>query len=148
MKLYLHSLVVSVMILLAAAAAQANTVYKWTDQDGTVTYGQTPPHGVDAVPVEGARTPAQRDDPPQGGGIEEEAVAAEEPDEGQPRQVQADDEEAMAAACQAARDNEAVLENPAVRRIRDEDGNYMILEEEAREERLRETREFIDTWCN
>ena len=37
-------------IALAAAAAQAQTVYKWVDKDGKVHFGDTPPADRDATP--------------------------------------------------------------------------------------------------
>lgn len=39
-------------LLLAAGAAQAESVWKWTGQDGKTVYGQQPPNGVKAERVE------------------------------------------------------------------------------------------------
>jgi hypothetical protein len=56
-------IVLAMCIALAAAAAQAQTVYKWVDKDGKVHFGDTPPMDRDAtaqrVPSGGPSTDEQ-----------------------------------------------------------------------------------------
>jgi len=40
-------------LLLSSAAAQETQVYRWTERDGRVSYGSTPPPGVNAQPIGG-----------------------------------------------------------------------------------------------
>jgi hypothetical protein len=42
------------LLLLAAAAAHAQQLYRWVDKDGKVHYGDKPPAGVAAKPVANA----------------------------------------------------------------------------------------------
>jgi hypothetical protein len=39
------------LLIVAAGAAQAQQLYRWTDKDGKVQYGQNPPPGVAAKPI-------------------------------------------------------------------------------------------------
>ncbi len=47
-----HRLIALILAgLLAVPLAWAGTLYKWKDKDGTVHFGETPPPGVEAVPL-------------------------------------------------------------------------------------------------
>ncbi|MEX0729274.1 MAG: DUF4124 domain-containing protein [Aquisalimonadaceae bacterium] len=141
-KILLGTGLAAVMLCMSGMAAAA-TVYKWTGADGTVTYGQLPPAGVDAAPVDGP--PPAPSTPAGGDAVPEAADNGATPSER--IEVDVDDEESMAAACEAARDNIAVLENPAVTRLLDDGGESRALEPEERDERLRENRGFVEEWC-
>lgn len=146
----LFTVMLALCLLGLTGNAAANTIYKWTDGDGTVTYGQFPPEGVDAEPVDDRSSPGRvtedRNTRQSASSNEREAEQEDTASEGR-REVDADDEEGMAAACEQARENVAVLENPAVRRVRDSSGESRILEPEEREARLQENQAFIDEWC-
>jgi hypothetical protein len=64
----------ALLLAVAAGAVLAQQMYRWTDKEGKVHYGPTPPAGVAAKPVKGTtntvapQTPAasqsRADDPP------------------------------------------------------------------------------------
>ena len=43
----------ALLLAVAALAAQAQQLYRWTDKDGKVQYGQNPPAGVAAKALKG-----------------------------------------------------------------------------------------------
>ncbi len=45
----MRSMILAVSVLLACAAASAGEVYKWTDKDGRVHYGDRPKHEAEAL---------------------------------------------------------------------------------------------------
>lgn len=146
MNTLLRMAVLAMLVLGLVTTASAATIYKWTAEDGSVTYGQLPPRGVDAVPVDSSGA-APSVVPAASAGEGTETAATEETAEPEPDVVRVDDEEGMAAACESARQNISVLENPAVRRVREGNGETRVLNQEERETRLHETREFIEEWC-
>lgn len=144
MKHILRMSVLALLALVIAASANAGTIYKWTAADGTVNYGQLPPRGANAVPVDGA--PAPPPSVPPSDGQQTNGTRHETPEPAR-NEVRADDEEGMAAACDNARENIAILENPDVQHVRDGSGEGRKLEPEERQSRLQENREFLEKWC-
>ncbi|MCK8516094.1 DUF4124 domain-containing protein [Methylonatrum kenyense] len=143
--------ILAALLLLVSGSVNAATIYKWTGSDGSTHYGQLPPEGVEAVPLETESGPA-RDGPveqPEPDDAADEQAAETEPaaeeetadDAGQTSRQQIDE------ACVAYQENLAVLEDPAVRRIQVGDDEVVVLDEEERSRRIAETRAFIDDWC-
>ena len=139
-------LVCAALFLVVSATANAGTIYKWTDSDGGTHYGQLPPDDVEAVPLDTG--PASPEPPPPSAA--DDTVDEPEP---APDSEMAGNEGAQTSrqqieqACDAYRENLAVLEDPAVRRIQVGDGEVVVLDEEERSRRIAETQSFIDDWC-
>ena len=96
------SLCVAVLALALAALPAAAALYKWTDENGRVVYGDTPPAGVKAERVNAAVPPA---DP---NAIRD--MASKDAQIKARQQARADDE---AKAVKAQADNKAKLERCA-----------------------------------
>ncbi len=129
-----------------AMAVQAQDIYRWVGEDGTVSYGHNPPPGVDAEALDTA--PSTPSSPEAAEDTDAQPVPAEE----EPgRADRGFDEEQLAALeqeCLRARENLAVLEDPAVRRIQADNGEAETLTDERRQELLQENRDFVDEWCD
>ena len=132
-----------------AAPAMAD-IYRWTDDDGQVHFGQNPPMGVDAEPVESRSQPAPADSEPSpdtGQTDEEDATPPDGAEE--PAQQEDDDavDPAMAEMCDDIQQNAEIYADESVRRVQREDGEVEILTPEEREERLGEAEAFLDEHC-
>ena len=149
------------LALAGGAAAQA---FRWVDNDGKVRYGDTPPPGVKATPL----------NLPQGGGASVVPAApdtaakdakkgpltpAEQEKEYRKRQADAqksrekeDKEQRDAAAkqenCARARETLAALESGQriVRTL--PDGERYYLEDSQREAEVAQARQSVNSWCN
>lgn len=140
----LRILALAVVTLGMISSATAASIYKWKAEDGSISYGQFPPRGVTAVPVDGPSPPPASSPSPADHGETETAAQSETPAPAR-TEVRADDEEGMAAACDTARENIVILENPDVHRVQNARGESLSPEE--RESRMQEAQEFLDKWC-
>jgi len=131
--------------LLTATAATAAGLYKWTDSQGNVQYSQTPPPSGDysklKAPPPAPTAPATTDEqldkardtltppPPPTGEIEEEK-----------RQAEVDKQN-----CEAARKNLDIYTR--YRRVLNEQGEMVILSDEERKAKIKESEEMIQKSC-
>ncbi|WP_156820479.1 DUF4124 domain-containing protein [Thioalkalivibrio thiocyanodenitrificans] len=138
-----------VMGLLPPPLTAQDTVYRWTDSQGMVHYGQAPPPGVDATPI--TRAAPRVDRAPQ----ERLERAMEERDqrheetraEQEERERQEVSERIRAENCARARTNLEILTARGGRvTIRDND-QYRVIDEEERQTRIAATREQIQEFC-
>ncbi|MFV8833468.1 DUF4124 domain-containing protein [Aquisalimonas sp. APHAB1-3] len=143
----MNRLIFAGLAMLLAATTNAD-IYQWTDDDGNVHFGETPPANAEAERLDHAPGPASRpddtaaEDDQTGSGPPEEPAPDEEP--------AADDDQAdgvLAEACEDARHNAEVYADESVRRVQTEDGDVQVLEPEQREARLEEARAFLDEHC-
>ncbi len=126
----MRAYLVAVVLALAAPVAGAQ-VYKWLDEKGRVQYGDKPPAGVNATPIEPPAAPQGQPRPP-------EDLAAKEA-EFRRRQIQKREEEEKLAReeklrqqrCDQAKDQLAFAER-ARRRFRFENGERVYLSDEER----------------
>lgn len=137
--------VLAALLLLSSVGAHAGAIYKWTGSDGSTHYGQLPPEGVEAIPLEtdAGPPPAEPATPAEANEPEPEAAAADD----QADAASQTSRQQIDEACVAYQENLAVLEDPAVRRIQVGDDEVVVLDEEERSRRIIETRAFIDDWC-
>jgi len=133
-------------LAIMAGPAQAITIYKWTESNGTVSYGSNPPQGVKAEPLGAAVRQDTGNDRAADQASSEQQPAPVEAEEDDAQTIRSDDPEAMLAACITARENREVLADGSVEYVMDEKGQTP-LEPEVREERLNETDAFIGQWC-
>lgn len=124
-------------LALAATGLQAK-VYKWVDDQGQVHYGAQPP----------AREQAQemkvRSAPPAPQAAENDP-AKQPPPEGEDQARQRDP--ALEKNCEMARSNLAVLQDPANRRFRTEDGAVTYFTDEQRQARIEQARQYLEDFC-
>ena len=156
-------------VLLASALALSNgisaeeIIYRWADANGTVHFGEMPPPGVNAKPVNIApapstppgTSPAPGPAPNMPG--ETTAPLQEEPgpsyaqqrrdERAEKRQAKAAEQEKIDAQCEAMRHQLARTEpNPRVI-VRTADGGSRRLDDDERLELVNEARTFIDKNC-
>jgi len=134
---------------LMSGAAGAAT-YKWVDDQGNITYSQTPPPSGDYERVSGSTRPSNT-------GEEtmqnlRNSVADIEAQKEQARKQEdvertiAENEKIRQQNCEAARKNLEIY--TTFRRFRDKDGNVTRLPEEERLKRLEEAKTQIETYCD
>ncbi len=120
-----------VLILALAAPVAGAQVYKWVDEKGHVQYGDKPPPGVKATPIEPPPAPQGKPRPPQD-------LAAQEAEFRQRQIKQREEEEKLAREeklrqqrCDQAKNQLAFAER-ARRRFRVENGERVYLSDEER----------------
>lgn len=140
-------LAVLVASTLVPVTGYSATTYKWTDDEGNIVYGDRPPKGVDAEMIRistgtsssqesasAAKTPAEQ---------EEEANA-----KAKAAQTAGVSPEKAKEFCQQAKGNLEVLENNALIRQADENGEERILSETEKLEQINTAREISRRYCN
>ncbi len=150
--------VMGLMLLLsgfALTSVQAETIYKWTDAQGTVHFGERPPEGVKAEIVSvttGSSTSADSQDDPYAAArakLQTPAEAKQQRAElAQQRELEQQQEARMAAACEAQRArlqeliprSKVLLQNP--------DGTSRMLSDDERLSMIDESQKFVDENCN
>ncbi len=137
---------VSLLLLVAAASsAQAQTFFKWVDDQGTVHFTAEPPQDraferVDTtgnvIGTSSDMTFENNDDEP-----------VEQTDESlMPREGEPDPEE-VAARCEQARENLFWLQNRRRIAVEKPDGSEEFVQGDDRITMMEETQAFIDEWC-
>lgn len=134
------------------APAQAETVYKWTDAQGTVHFGERPPEGVDAelVTVAGANESSAVD--PYAEAREKLTTPAEarqkQEEEAKQREQQQQEAARMAAACEAhkARLEELIPRSRVLQQ--NPDGTTRMLTNDERQNMIDESQDFVNKNCN
>lgn len=147
------------------AAAQADGIYKWVDEDGVVHFGSQPPQEkqVEVVKAPKSQRYRQWQDEQQALQAKQQLTTAAKPDEGQPaaaptqaarenaeeQQEQLDKAEMAARAqrCQSAQQRLQELVSHARVREVDASGGYRVLPEEERQQRIQQTREILQNNC-
>ena len=135
----LRTLLAMTLGLTLAAPAMAD-IYRWTDDDGQVHFGENPPPGVDAEQLDSPAAPAPSDSEPapEAGQTDDTEEAAAPDDAPDP---------ALAGMCDDVRQNAEVYADESVRRVQREDGEVEVLTPEEREQRLEEAEAFLDEHC-
>ena len=138
---------------LGMSIAEATTVYRWVDAQGTVHFGERPPKGVEAVEVSVAEAaknattdnpfqqPATDPAPPNAAQLkrEERAKAREEQERERAR---------LAAACEAQKSRlEQLIPRPKVV-LQNPDGTSRMLGDDERLGMIDEAQAFVDEYCD
>jgi hypothetical protein len=132
-----------ILLLCAVAGAQAK-VYKWVDVRGHVHYSETPPRDGRATEIRVAPAPSARD------AAEPAADTAVEPAKTDSTGETPDDSaknDAFKQNCEIARGNLKVLENPAIRRFREEGKEPVYYTDEQRQARIEEAKRMVAAFC-
>ena len=147
--------IMALLAALAAPALMAGKIYKWSDPDGHVHYGELPPSGRPAQSIESqtppepprARHPATA--PPE---VSSRSDAEKPPNaqEAGDRQSQptAQDPERLAEQCRNARQNLKNLQiGGSNRRFRDSSGKIVRYTHAERQAKLDATRAYLEQHC-
>lgn len=137
-------------ILLASASANA-AMYKWTDQNGQVQYGEHPPAGIEAKTIAAPPPPA---DP----GVKREPLEKQveqmqtDSTKREERQTEYAKKEEIAKIreenCRVARSNLVILNQGGHRLTQMPDGTYKRLLPEEKEAMIAETKKQIEQNCD
>ena len=131
----------------------ASPLYRWTDENGVTVYSRLPPPGTEATRL----TPDSGPSPEESERAEQRIRSLVEQDydrrEEAKRQQQESGEQAERQArrranCEAARRNQATLEDARVGRVRTAEGELQALSDDVRERYLEETRKVIQENCD
>ena len=146
---------------LAVAGGAAAQAYRWVDKDGKVRYGDTPPPGVQARPLQGGGASAapSAGDPAAKDTTKGAQTAADKEQEFQKRRLEAQKAEQKAAA--AAKEKETKAEN--CRRAREAlatlqggqrilrtnaQGEQYYVDDETRAANTQDAQRAVQDWCN
>jgi hypothetical protein len=149
------------MVFAAGAAAQQ---YKWVDKDGKVRYGDTPPAGVKATPLNAPATGSSPTPPPAAKKDEKSAKAkgpltpAEQDAEFRKRQIEADksrEKEQKASAeeqgkkqnCTAAQDQLRLYDSGQRIARTNPSGERYYLDENQLAQEAAKARQAVSQWC-
>lgn len=135
-------------LLAASTTGWGETYYKWTDDQGTTHFTASPPLDRPYTTVNttnriNARPPATASSAEASG----DAGAEEMPSEDDMPRRADPDPAVVDARCTQARENLFWLENRRRIEIERPDGTVEMIEGEAREAQIAETRAFIAEWC-
>lgn len=137
---------VSLMSIISAGLTQT---YKWVDQDGTISYSQTPPPSTQAESVDIKPPPAAS-----GSNDELNKLRLRLKDSREDRELAKEAERKTRAAtetkrqnCSAARSNLEKLLHSGNRMIKTTDGSYLRLSESERQARIQTARDQINANC-
>lgn len=129
-------------LTVAAMAVAAETIFTWIDDDGVQHFSAQPPEGRDyrivqmlgsasALATEELSSAPSPAPPPR----------LSEISQGQP------DQDVLRERCTQARDNLDILMQDRPLLMRQDDGEPLPLDEEARQQLMEEAQSFIDEWC-
>ena len=129
----------------------AETTYKWINEDGVVTYSQTPPPGVDAERVD-IRSGAKAPGPSSTEKLNQMRQHLADQDEDREMAKQKQEEKASLQEmkkknCEIAHSNMRKLEGLG-QRLYKKDGEYKRLSEEERQSLIKQAQEQIKANCS
>jgi hypothetical protein len=128
-------------------------MYKWTDETGQTVYSQTRPPTGNATRIDKAPAPDPAAAEQRRQQLREQLERSYDQETEQGR-LEAEEEEAerqrqtRSKNCEAARKNLQTLENLGRRMVRTPDGDYQLLSEQARQEKMEKARADIEKYCN
>jgi hypothetical protein len=130
--------------------AASQTTYKWIDQNGRVTYGDHPPLGVKAeeIRISTGTSSASESAPDEAGTAE--ATESEPRQDNKPASTppaSGPSPEEAQRLCEQARSNLEILQDHALIRQTDADGNVLILDESQKQEQINTARTIISQYC-
>lgn len=139
-------------LLSTVALADTETIYKWTDLNGVVHYGERPPEGVDAVRVTvSSIAPEDASDPyasARRGPDDEPSISEQKREERAKRaEEQAQEDARLTAACAAHRDRLSQLVPRTNILLQNPDGTSRRLDDNERLAMIDESQKFVDASC-
>ena len=133
------------LILMASMSLNAGSIHKWTDEEGNVHYGDSPPA---SAKTEGVRVLAAPTNPgkslPRLGSSGGDAGGNAGSDPGNNQQVP---EDQARLACEKAREDLKVIGKSDRIKLRDADGNTRYMTSEEIEERRIQSEADVERFC-
>jgi len=142
-------------LLLLAGVASAQGVYRWVDENGVTSYGETPPDGVDAVrtDVRFSRTDpsalqARLDDRRAVKDAVDTRKRQDREEADEAKQVNAENDKLRKENCQLARDRQRKYEQARrLYRMQEGGGREYLTDAELDSERAEANRQ-VNEWCS
>lgn len=147
----MRTLVVFLLLLLLASAPAGAAIYKWTDANGNVEYGQSPPPGAKAELIHGA--PAPKSAPGEVKSPQQRLKELEDKQAADKKSQAESDKKQQEAAqrkrnCENARKNIERLNNMSNRRVLMPDGTYQRLDDKQKQQMMDTNRQAIKDFCD
>ena len=146
-----RSTLVALALTLATASAHA-AMYKWTDQNGNVQYGQFPPTGVQAERISASGTTHKVEAPagksPQQRLQEMEQQQKQQEGEATEARVAQERKDLRQQNCKIAQKNLAVLKEGGHHRVRLPDGTVTYLTDEQKQQRIDQANQQVKDNCS
>lgn len=137
-------------LAIVTQATAAGSIQRWTDAAGQVHYGDRPPAGVDAQPVEvrpgSTDTPADRTRRARTERLLE-VIETERAERAAAEEKARAEREARAARCDRARRELAGVERAALLYVRDAAGERRYLDDGERGAAIEKLRAAVGHWC-
>ena len=146
-------------LLAASPSLLASKIYKWTDKEGNVHYGEQPP-AKNAREMKLRKGPAPQAKPAKSGGtLDKQAsqpeskgsfldnLAKEREEKAKADEIAAKEKARFNKNCSYARKNLASLKIGGRRFEVDEDGNPSALDDKQIQERQQEAQKDVQKWC-
>ena len=131
---------------------QAGKYYKWVDEHGATHYTEKPPADTDSTAIR-TQGKAPKDAEQANAKLTEQREALAEDiskreEQGKEVNVNAENDKIKKENCKTARNNLKTLEQHGRIKLKGEDGEYTILPEEKRQERIQTAKDRIKEFCN
>jgi len=144
-----HTTVFSILLLVAASPANA-AMFKWTDANGNVQYGEHPPAGAGAEHIKAAPEPAST---PAASSLQQQVDAldkrlATEAEQEAETEQKKQDAENRKINCTNAKNNLEQLHMGGHRLTRMPDGSYERLEEKQKQALISKNEKAIKEFCD
>jgi len=138
------------LLLLLAATPAGAAMFKWTDANGNVQYGQFPPAGSNAERLKGAPAPASA---PAGKSLQQRVEEMEKRQDSEKQSKAEAAQKQQEAAnrktnCENARQNIERLNYGGNRLVHMPDGSYQRLDEKQKQAQLEKNREAVKEFCD
>jgi hypothetical protein len=145
-----HTTVFSTLLLIAVMSPASAAMFKWTDANGNVQYGEHPPAGTGAEHIKAAPAPASTPATPtlqqQVDALDKRlATEAEQNTETEQKEQNAENRKIN---CENAKHNLRELGMGGSRLTRMPDGSYERLGKEGREAQISKNQKAVEAFCD
>lgn len=149
MKHFVKSILTASFLLTASLpfSALAGSVYKWTDEEGVVHYGDKKPANTETKEMKvrvGRGTPAPSATNDNDNDSEKNESLKEANNE---KQLTAEQKKAQDEACKAAKQNLQMMNTYARVRVKDKNGEYRYLSPEEKSKKMAQAQKYVDEKC-
>jgi hypothetical protein len=133
------------LLMAAVELVEAQTYYKWTDENGTTHFTAEPPvdRDYESIDTSGNVISTTRLEPPAMPSADQQATGAESqtPREAEP------DPEVVEARCNEARERLFWLQSNRRIVVEDDQGNEQFIDAERQQALIEENRALLEEWC-
>ena len=150
---FLLTAAILLMLLGTSSTTFAGKIYKWTDSDGKVHYGERPPSGkAKQMRIPNSKPYGATSAPKSGNKTEAankflESIDTERKENNEAAEKSAKEKEIADKNCSNARRRVASLKQGGRRFTVDEQGERAYLDEAAIQNRLKEAQTKVEKWC-